>query len=200
MPCLNSCRKLTLGFVAGVLALSAGLYVAFSGRSPTHETIDAKSIPPAAIDAFFAARLPDPLGAPKALGDWRGKTLVVNFWASWCQPCREEMPAFSRLQTQYANQGVQFVGIAVDNAKNVAEFSAKLPVSYPLLITEAEGGEWMRQLGNSRMGLPYTLVIKASGEVGLVRLGRLSESMLEEYLKSHVIPSVAGHSGQRPAN
>ena len=200
MLCLNSCRKVTLGFVVGVLVLALALYLVFSNRVETPVASDPKSISRAAVDAVFTARLPDRSGALQQLGDWRGKTLVLNFWASWCQPCREEMPAFSRLQAKYADRGVQFVGIAVDNAKNVAEFSDRVPVAYPLLVAETEGGEWMRQLGNTSMGLPYTLVIRSSGEVGLVRLGRVPESMLDEYLQTNVIAAPAAHSGQRPAN
>jgi thiol-disulfide isomerase/thioredoxin len=70
----------------------------------------------------MALTLPDLEGRPQAMAQWRGKVLVVNYWASWCAPCVEEMPAFSRLQGQYAAQGVQFVGIGIDEVDNMRTF------------------------------------------------------------------------------
>jgi peroxiredoxin len=92
------------------------------------------------------------------------------------------MPAFSRLQTKYGANGVQFVGIALDTADNVKTFSQQQPVSYPLLIADSESTELTRELGNSRLALPYTLVLGPRGDVQLVRLGRIAEQELEALL------------------
>jgi thiol-disulfide isomerase/thioredoxin len=91
----------------------------------------------ATVEAIMALTLPDLGGRLQALAQWRGKVLVVNYWASWCAPCVEEMPAFSRLQRQYAAQGVQFVGIGLDEVEKMRIFVKATPVAYPLLVGDA---------------------------------------------------------------
>ena len=76
-------------------------------------------------------RLPDPDGIERGPGDFAGKVLVVNFWATWCPPCREEMPGFMTLQTRYAERGVQFLGVATDEVDNVRRFVAEMGLNYP---------------------------------------------------------------------
>ena len=134
------------------------------------------------VAQLFAARLDDSSGKAQPIAQWRGKTLVVNFWAAWCPPCREEMPIFSRLQAKYAANGVQFVGIALDTADNVNRFTQQQTVGYPLLIGGASGGELAQQLGNASLALPYTVVLGATGEVRLARLGRVGEEELDALL------------------
>ena len=181
---LSKCRRATFGFAVLMVALAAGLYLAMKTLAPPAEP--AANLDPHAVETLFAARLPDPQGKIRALADWRGQVLVVNFWASWCPPCREEIPAFSRLQRKYQESGVQFVGIAVENARKVAEFVAILPISYPVLVAETEGNRLMRQLGNASAGLPYTIIVGRDGKIGLTHLGRLSEAQLEEFLRRAV--------------
>jgi peroxiredoxin len=92
------------------------------------------------------------------------------------------MPAFSRLQTKHAANGVQFVGIALDSPESVQAFAKQFPVTYPLLNGDTEGTALAQQLGNARLALPYTLVIAPSGEAGFARLGGLSEQDLDAAL------------------
>jgi thiol-disulfide isomerase/thioredoxin len=169
---------LLIGFTAAMIALVAGVYVAAGRSTPA----PAAALADGALARLFAARLPDADGKAQAIAQWQGKILVINFWASWCPPCRDEMPAFSRLQTKHAANGVQFVGIAIDTQDNVVDFARNHPVSYPLLIADSEGIELARQLGNSRLALPYTIVIAPTGEVRLTRLGRVSEQELDALL------------------
>ena len=180
MITINRCRKVTIGFVALTLALAAGIYVAW-----THLSSQAKPFmpPPEAIRALYATRLPDEHGTLHSLADWQGKTLVVNFWATWCPPCREEMPALARLQQKHAERGVQIIGIAVDNVKSVADYSSRQAVGYPVLIAESEGGSLMQQLGNRTLGLPFTLVLRANGDIALTQMGRVTEKQLEDVLQ-----------------
>ena len=171
-------KALLAGITAVAIALVAGAYVATMARPAR------PSLPDVSIARLFAAHLDDSNGKPQKIDQWRGKTLVINFWASWCPPCREEMPAFSRLQTKYAANGVQFVGIALDNAHNVIKFTQQHPVSYPLLVGDSQAAELTQQLGNTSQALPYTVVIAPAGDVRLTRLGRVAEQELDTLLAS----------------
>ncbi|MCM8611157.1 TlpA disulfide reductase family protein [Accumulibacter sp.] len=145
--------------------------------------IAAATMPPeqgqAMADAIMALTLPDLVGKPQAMAQWRGKVLVVNYWASWCAPCIEEMPAFSRLQEKYAARGVQFVGIGIDDAEKMQAFVRRTPVAYPLLVGDAAGSQTPAL---QVRGLPTTVVIDRAGRLAGSRLGRLDEATLEPIL------------------
>ena len=132
-----------------------------------------------AVDAIFALNLPNLDGRPQPLAQWRGKVLVVNFWASWCKPCVDEMPALSRLNSHFAPLGVQFVGIGVDDAEKLAAFIRTTPVSYPVLVASPAG----MTPGLQVKGLPYTVVIGRDGRSAMTRLGRVDEGSLEPVLR-----------------
>lgn len=166
-------------------ALFAGMH--FQSRPAAPATHSPKTSPQA-LQRLLQLRLPDAQGQEVSLAQWQGRTLVVNFWATWCPPCKEEMPAFSRLQQQWQGRGVQFVGIAVDSAENVRRFAAASPVSYPLLVGGNGIQELPRELGNQAMGLPFTLVIRADGQVHASKLGRLREAELDSLLQTAASP------------
>ena len=132
--------------------------------------------------SIFDVILNDLQGKPQSLGQWRGKVLVVNYWATWCHPCREEMPGFSRLQDKYRDKGVQFVGISIDDAAKIVEFQKDTPVTYPLLIGDIGAMKNSADLGNTRQALPFTAVFDRQGKLALTKLGRLSENALEPEL------------------
>ena len=139
-----------------------------------------------AIDAsagvIYATSFPDADGREQSLGQWQQKVLVINFWATWCAPCQEEMPVLSKLQRELAENGVQFVGIAADSALNVAKFSKIAPMSYPLLADEARAIDFSKRLGNRLGLLPYTLVLDRNGAVAHTKLGVVSEHELRNFL------------------
>ncbi|HPP47880.1 MAG TPA: TlpA disulfide reductase family protein [Accumulibacter sp.] len=139
------------------------------------------------VQEVLALTLPDLGGQRQSIAQWRGKILVVNYWASWCAPCIEEMPAFSRLQTRYAEQGVQFVGIGIDELENMRTFVRKTPVAYPLLLAELGKGQ---QAGQQVKGLPYTLIIDREGRLAESRLGRFDEAALEKVLQQLLQQSI----------
>jgi thiol-disulfide isomerase/thioredoxin len=109
------------------------------------------------VETLLATSLPDLQGQRRKVGDWKGKVLVVNFWATWCEPCVEEVPQFVRLQALHGEKGVQFVGIAVDQAAKVQDFAKTYRINYPLLIGQAGAIELARAAGNARGGLPTPL-------------------------------------------
>lgn len=135
-----------------------------------------------AVSQLLATPFTTPDGQTKSLSEWKGKLLVVNFWATWCPPCREEMPEFSRAQDKYGPNGVQFVGIAIDNSANVVEFSKNAPVAYPLLIAPPNLPELMAKLGNLQQALPFTVIIDRDGKLHTSHLGRMSGEYLDKQL------------------
>jgi thiol-disulfide isomerase/thioredoxin len=130
--------------------------------------------PPASpAQALFAQSMNDASGANHALGRWKGKPLVVNFWAPWCAPCVQEMPELDQLATASAAEGINVIGIGIDSPANIAEFATKLKISYPLYVAGMSGTDLARQFGNSNGGLPYTVLIGADGKVLKTYLGKL---------------------------
>jgi thiol-disulfide isomerase/thioredoxin len=162
-----------LGVVA-LLAAAAGYRLGLTEK--TGETARIAGLP------MFELTLTDLNGKTQSFSQWRGKVLVVNYWATWCHPCREEMPGFSRLQDKYRDKGVQFVGISIDTADKIIEFQKTTPVTYPLLIGDITVMENSAKLGNNRQALPFTAVFDREGGLSATKLGRLSEPELERQL------------------
>lgn len=121
-------------------------------------------------------------GKPQALDTWRGRVLAINYWATWCAPCREEIPLFVRLQQEYAGKGLQFIGIAIDQPDKVRDFAREFKINYPLLIAGLDAVELSRQAGNKAGVLPYTLLLDRSGNIAASLVGTLSEARLREHL------------------
>ncbi len=120
---------------------------------------------------------------PQALEQWRGKVLVVNFWATWCAPCREEIPGFIQFQTEYGARGVQFVGLAIDQKERIRPYARDIGINYPVLVGGLESMDFARQVGNWRGVLPFTVVIDRSGKVVTTEIGILRPEKLESLLK-----------------
>jgi thiol-disulfide isomerase/thioredoxin len=162
--------------VLATLALAAGLWF---GRSTLLDP-SAVGRPAAPI---LGLTLPDPDGQDQAIAQWKGKVLIVNFWATWCAPCREEMPMFMRVQAEQGARGVQFVGIAVDDASKVRQFAADLKLNYPTLIGGMGAMELSKTLGNTVMALPFTVIVDRDGKVAHTQLGPLKEEQLASILR-----------------
>jgi peroxiredoxin len=159
-------RKVLLLATAGAIALGLGIGVAVWDRNA----------PDAA--ALLALSLPDTQGTPQSLHQWRGKVLVVNFWATWCEPCREEMPEFVRAQRELGPRGLQFVGIAVDRPEKVVAFAKELDLNYPALIGGYDAVDLSIPLGNRLAALPFTVILDREGRVAHTQLGLLRPAQL----------------------
>jgi thiol-disulfide isomerase/thioredoxin len=164
--------------VAGVLALIAGVYFGRVGLLAPAT--------PAAASALLGVALPDANGQEQRIDQWRGKLLVVNFWATWCAPCREEMPEFIRAQTEYGAKGLQFVGIAVDQPDKVKQFEREIGLNYPSLVGGFGAMELSKSLGNSVMALPFSVVVDRQGKVIHTQLGVLKPQKLAEIVAQYL--------------
>jgi thiol-disulfide isomerase/thioredoxin len=123
-------------------------------------------------DTLFAATLTGLDNKPQALAQWQGKPLVVNFWARWCGPCRTEIPELIKLRQQYRAQGLEVIGIGIeDQAESVRDFAKAYDMDYPLLLGKDKGLDLMRSLGNTKMGLPFTVAIDRAGKIVVLKTG-----------------------------
>lgn len=129
--------------------------------------------PHTAVDNLYKQSLNDLDGAPQALSKWKGKPLLVNFWATWCAPCVQEMPELSELAGKDGGKTFNVIGIGIDSPSNMKEFAAKLKIAYPLYVAGMGGTELSREFGNTAGGLPYTVLIGADGQVRKTYLGKL---------------------------
>jgi thiol-disulfide isomerase/thioredoxin len=136
------------------------------------------------VAALYQQKLKDGKGVEQALAQWQGKPLVVNFWATWCAPCVEEMPELSALQGEQAGKAWQIIGIGIDSPANIAEFAEKHKIAYPVYVGGMSGTDLSRQLGNAHGGLPFTVLIGADGQVKKTYLGRLKFDQLRADLAS----------------
>ena len=159
-------RKLPLFIAVGLLFAILGLYLGVNRLAPaTAQT--------SATTRLLAQTWPDAQGIQQKLSKWENKPLIVNFWATWCAPCVQEMPELSALQTELVAKDIQLIGIGIDSATNIAEFSSKYKISYPLYVAGIAGTELSRSFGNQAGGLPFTVLIGRDGKVKKTYLGRL---------------------------
>ena len=135
---------------------------------------------------IYTARFSDTEGNEQEIGQWQHRLLIINFWATWCAPCKEEMPMLAKMQEKFRTKGLQIVGIAVDSRENVVKFSQKFPADYPLLPDEARAIEFSRRLGNRLGLLPFTVIVRPGGEVIYSHLGIISESQLLDIIVKNI--------------
>jgi len=123
-------------------------------------------------------------GNIRNITDWRGKVVLLNFWATWCPPCLKEIPDFIELQNQYKNADFQIIGIAMDNIDAVKTFVASHGMNYPVIPAETEAIELGQRYGNKIGALPYSVFINKNGDVTHTIVGELSKIKAEKILKS----------------
>lgn len=174
--------KVVLFIIVALFAIAAGSFVSIQRESP------AGTGPSPAAETFYMQRLPDATGVERAMSEHRGKVVVVNFWATWCVPCVEEIPTFSRVHAEHAGK-VAFVGLGIDSAENIAGFNARFKPSYPLIVAGAGGTELARAFGDNAGALPYTVMLGPDGRIIASRLGRVDEATLQKWLAPYVGPS-----------
>ncbi len=143
--------------------------------------------------ALFSTTLPDIQEVEQSVSQWQGKVIVVNFWATWCTPCREEIPEFIEAQKKFGEQGLVIVGIAIDQLDKVKMFSEEFGINYPVLVGGMGTWSLLEATGNQRSALPYTIVLNRAGEIVDSYLGRINLKKLE----SQIVPLLKEQSGNR---
>lgn len=181
--------RLTFGVSALVVLLAAGAGGFMSYRllapRPTITAAPVASHPPAVIESEAPARRPVPEfvpaisiadleGKPHSLTQWKGKLLVLNFWATWCEPCQREIPLLKRVRAQRAAQGVEVVGIAVDLRAAVAKYTHQARIDYPVLVGEEDGLAAITALGMNTV-FPFTVFADREGRIVTLKIGELRE-------------------------
>jgi len=179
MPFRN---KLLLS-IAFVLLAAAGLYAGLqlgrqAGTTPPLAATQ-PGIPELRPDFSFK----DIEGNLRHANEWNGKVLLINFWATWCPPCRKEIPGFIQLRKRYAAQGFEVVGIAIDTLDAVTDFADELEIEYPLLIGEEAGMALAQAFGNRLNVLPYSAVVDRQGRVATVKQGEFKRAEVEAAIK-----------------
>lgn len=170
LPAVNRRFQAGVFFVVAVLAGLAGFY--FNRGSLISPATDD------AVQRLMLRSLPDLSGKLQTLSQWRGEVLVVNYWATWCAPCREEIPALIRARSKYAPNSVKIVGIAMDSASKVSDYAKEMHIDYPLLIGDAETLRLAKDLGNRAGVLPFTVVLDRTGKLAHAHAGVLTEASL----------------------
>lgn len=172
---------LTVAIVIACLAAFGGFALSH------HRTAGGTSMDPAHLMVMPVThrdvQVKDLKGRKHSLSEWRGKILVVNFWATWCPPCVKEIPAFIELQARLGGRGLQFVGIALDDPIEAGKFAAARAVNYPILAGDDNVAELMRGLGNAIGGLPYTVVFDRTGNMVHTQQGEWSSAAALQVLE-----------------
>ena len=198
-------RPLALTFagfaVLGAAVLGAFLYErlhpAPSQATPASAAVIAArpEAPPAEAETVPTERplfaLADLAGKPHSIGEWDGKALIVNFWATWCAPCRREMPLLSGIQREYGPKGVEVVGIAVDIAADVKTYLAKAPVDYPVLVGEQDAIDAAQAFGVNALAFPFTAFTDPKGRILMVHVGELHEATARAILRIALAPDTS---------
>ncbi len=176
-----------LGYLAIMATLGFAIYYTFlNPNSPLKDNADYSGL---STESLFNAKLTNENGVIQNFSQYKGKIIVLNFWATWCPPCREEMPELASLYKKYQAQNVVVVGIAAEELATMRQYAIDTPVGYPIVAGDMDAMAIASLLGNAQGALPYTVIINAEGHVASVYLGRISLTKLEATI-NHLLKPV----------
>jgi len=186
-------RNIVIGFAAVLIAAGGGFFAqrAITERNSLREAPGAGELAPSTLkpevvpdtssepppkhtvpDILPDIRLPDRTGAMKSLEDWKGRPLIINFWATWCGPCREEIPLLKSLRKERAADRLEIIGIAIDERPAVLKYASEIGIDYPVLIGEQDGYEAAERFGVA-MVLPFSVFADSRGRIVSLKVGEL---------------------------
>ena len=160
-----------------IIALASGILAQRLTATPDSTT---ESTSQNALQSFT---LPDLSGQQRSISEWQGKTLIINFWATWCPPCRKEIPEFIKLQQELGERGLQFIGIAIEEKASVEEYIDFININYPILIGGDTGIALAQQMGNIINALPFTIVVDVNGNIVHRHPGEFSRDQILKVVK-----------------
>ena len=170
---LNVNRRKAMYLGVAALAAIVGAGVAWR-RQPV-------SASPDVLNAFWEADFDTPAGVSLPMKAFQGRPLVINFWATWCAPCVEEMPLIDDFFRQNQTKGWQVIGLAIDQPSRVRQFLTQFPVSYAIGLAGLTGTALTKQLGNELGGLPFTVVLDGQGQLIQRKLGKLTADEIKNW-------------------
>ena len=169
--------KTILIILVAAAALTAGFWFGQARQNNT-ESVNSGATPIKLIDFT----LPDITGKPRKLSEWQGRVIILNFWATWCPPCRKEIPMFLDYYEKYRGQGLEIIGVAIDKKEDVEAFIDTLFINYPVLLGGTEMMTMMRRYGNRVGSLPYNVLIDRDGKILNTKKGAYTHAELEALL------------------
>jgi thiol-disulfide isomerase/thioredoxin len=177
--------RVFLIFASALVALMAGALF-YAARIPVESSAPPAAAPsteqPAQLEVVThpAFTLPDVSGTDRQFSEWAGKNRILNFWATWCAPCRREIPLLKAFQDEQGDNGFQVIGIAVDFAESVANYAEAAEFNYPVLVGEQDAMAVAESSGVEFVGLPFTMFVASDGELLSAYVGELHQSHLDE--------------------
>lgn len=173
--------RLVTYLTVGALALIAGVAISVYW-APTKNVTSSKI----GLTPVINQPLIDLSGSTRHLREWEGKVLLVNFWATWCAPCREEIPHIQQAREQYKDREFEVIGIAIDKQQYVEEFRNALAIEYPLLLIQGDPTELLFSFGDEQGVLPHTAILGRTGKILVTHTGPLTSDQLEQLIYPHL--------------
>jgi thiol-disulfide isomerase/thioredoxin len=170
-------------WILGASAATAALLGAGTAWWRTQSAGAVATVPGSPIEGFWSLQWETPQGATVATQSFRGHPLLVNFWATWCPPCVEELPLINDFYRQNKSSGWNVLALAIDKPAPVQAFLQKMPLDFPVGMAGLSGAELGRELGNLAGSLPFSVALGANGEISQRKIGRLSSADLETWLR-----------------
>jgi len=164
-----------------ILLLAIVSVIAAAGGFVLYRSTVVDVPPPVQAGQMPAFALPDLTGAERLSSEWDGKPQVVNFWATWCPPCRREIPLLIALQTEYGGQ-IAVIGIAIDDMDAVRDYAVNTPFNYPVLVGQQNAVDLGNQVHPDWIGLPFTAFVNGTGDIVRVHVGELHREQAEAFL------------------